>query len=198
LLLQFYSLIPSISCFWIQTNVLNKQHNHCIFSFSRNLINLGHDYCYHYHVINERNRAAGVDRGNFLRCDQRDIRSPRWYRFTGAAGYEMPTACVPKHRCGAHAPGWLSTPHPTRTGQIINGKVCFHWSGNCCRWSTIIQVKKCSGFYIYKLGKTPCCYLRYCGNGGFGKCLKSFFNDVDRLQSSSFSPSSSFSMPCDA
>ena len=120
-------------------------------------------------MINERNRAAGVDRGNFLRCDQRDIHSPRWYRFTGAAGYEMPTECVPKHRCGTHAPGWLSTPHPTRTGQIINGKVCFHWSGNCCRWSAIIQIKKCNGFYIYKLGKTPCCYLRYCGNGGFGK-----------------------------
>lgn len=122
-------------------------------------------------MINDRNRAAGVSRGNFLRCDQRDISSPKWYRFTGAAGYEMPTECVPKHRCGTHAPGWLSTPHPTRTGQIINGKVCFHWSGNCCRWSSIIQIKKCNGYYIYKLGKTPCCYLRYCGNGGFGKCL---------------------------
>ena len=147
-------------------------------------------------MINDRNRAAGIDRGNVLRCDQRDISSPKWYRFTGAAGYEMPTACVPKHRCGTHAPGWLSTPHPTRTGHIINGKVCFHWSGNCCRWSATIQIKKCNGFYIYKLGKTPCCYLRYCGNGGFGKCLSVFSNDVNRFwpsSSSSFSSSSPFS-----
>ncbi|XP_078377492.1 uncharacterized protein LOC144660677 isoform X5 [Oculina patagonica] len=128
----------------------------------------GYDYCNHHHVINDRTRAAGVHRGNVLRCDQKDIRSPRWYRFTGAAGYEMPTSCVPVHRCGTHAPGWLSSPHPTRNGQIVNGKVCFHWSGNCCRWSATIQIKKCNGFYIYKLGRTPCCWLRFCGNGGFG------------------------------
>ncbi|RMX57261.1 hypothetical protein pdam_00010561 [Pocillopora damicornis] len=128
----------------------------------------GHDYCHSYQVINDRTRAAGLARGNVLRCDQRDIPTARWYRFTGAAGTQMPTKCVPINRCGTHAPGWLSTSHPTRTGQIINGKACFHWSGNCCRWSANIMIKKCNGFYIYKLGRTPCCYLRFCGNGGFG------------------------------
>ncbi|XP_022795937.1 neurogenic locus notch homolog protein 1-like isoform X3 [Stylophora pistillata] len=128
----------------------------------------GHDYCHSYHVINDRTRAASLPRGNVLRCDQRDIPTSRWYRFTGAAGTQMPTKCVPTNRCGTHAPGWLSTAHPTRTGQIINGKACFHWSGNCCRWSSNIMIKRCNGFYIYKLGKTPCCYLRFCGNGGFG------------------------------
>ena len=129
----------------------------------------GHDYCHSYHVINDRTRAASLPRGNVLRCDQWDIPTSRWYRFTGAAGTQMPTKCVPTNRCGTHAPGWLSTAHPTRTGQIINGKACFHWSGNCCRWSSNIMIKRCNGFYIYKLGKTPCCYLRFCGNGGFGE-----------------------------
>lgn len=120
-------------------------------------------------MLNDRSRAASVPRGNVLRCDQRDIPHTRWYRFTGSSGTGMPTKCVLTNRCGTHAPGWLTTPHPTRIGQIANGKVCFHWSGNCCRWSANIQIKMCNGYYIYKLPKTPCCYLRYCGNAGFGR-----------------------------
>ena len=135
----------------------------------------GHDDCYRYQVLNDRSRAAGVPRGHVLRCDQRDIPSYRWYRFTGASGNEMPTKCVPEHRCGTHAPGWLSTPHPTRMGQIINGKVCFRWRGRCCHWSANIWIKRCNGYYIYKLGRTPVCHLRYCGNGGFGKFGLVFF-----------------------
>jgi len=83
----------------------------------------------------------------------------------------MPTSCVPKHHCGTHAPGWLSGSHPTRVGQTVNGKVCFHWGSNCCQWHANIQIKRCNGFYVYKLGKTPVCWLRYCGNAGFGKSL---------------------------
>ena len=81
----------------------------------------------------------------------------------------MPTACVPKHYCGTHAPGWLSGSHPTKIGQVVNGKVCFHWGSNCCNWNAAIQIKKCNGFYVYKLTRTPVCWLRYCGNSGFGK-----------------------------
>ncbi|XP_027057315.1 oncoprotein-induced transcript 3 protein-like, partial [Pocillopora damicornis] len=85
----------------------------------------------------------------------------------------MPTACVPKHYCGTHAPGWLSGSHPTRVGQVVNGKVCFHWGSNCCNWNAAIQIKKCNGFYVYKLSRTPVCWLRYCGNAGFDPCKAS-------------------------
>lgn len=122
-------------------------------------------------MLNDKTRAASLNRGAVLKCDQKDIPQTRWYRFMGASGTEMPTKCVPQQRCGTHAPGWLSTPHPTRVGQIVNGKVCFHWSGKCCRWSANIQIKMCNGYYIYKLTKTPVCHLRYCGNAGFGKLL---------------------------
>ena len=84
---------------------------------------------------------------------------------------QMPTACVPKHYCGTHAPGWLSGSHPTRVGQVVNGKVCFHWGSNCCNWNAAIQIKKCNGFYVYKLSRTPVCWLRYCGNAGFGTSI---------------------------
>ena len=126
------------------------------------------DECKHYEVLNDRERAAGVHRGNTLKCDQKDLVTPKWYRFTGAAGSQMPTSCVPKHYCGTHAPGWLSDSHPTSVGQVVNGKVCFHWSGKCCNWHANIQIKKCNGFYVYKLARTPVCWLRYCGNAGFG------------------------------
>ena len=93
----------------------------------------------------------------------------------------MPTSCVPKHYCGTHAPGWLSGAHPTSVGQIVNSKVCFHWGGSCCNWHTYIQIKKCNGFYVYKLGKTPCCWLRYCGNAGFGELKRNTLGTLFRI-----------------
>ena len=129
----------------------------------------GSDGCTSHIQLNDRTRAAGVHRGNFLRCDQKDLLTPKWYRFTGASGNMMATSCVPKHYCGTHAPGWLSGSHPTSVGQAVNGKVCFHWGGNCCHWHANVQIKKCNGFYVYKLEKTPVCWLRYCGNAGHGK-----------------------------
>ena len=127
------------------------------------------DPCSHHVQLNDRTRAAGVHRGNVLKCDQKDMPDTKWYRFIGSSGTMMPTSCVPKHYCGTHAPGWLNGAHPTRLGQIVNGQVCFHWGGSCCNWKANIQIKKCNGFYVYKLGKTPVCWLRYCGNAGFGE-----------------------------
>ena len=132
------------------------------------------DACSHHHVLNDRLRAASVHRGNSLRCDQKDLATPKWYRFTGAAGTMMPTSCVPKHYCGTHAPGWLSGSHPTRVGQTVNAKVCFHWGGSCCNWHANIQIRRCNGFYVYRLVRTPVCWLRYCGNAGFGKYCFNF------------------------
>ena len=144
----------------------------------------GSDGCTNHIQLNDRTRAAGVQRGNFLRCDQKDLSTPKWYRFTGASGNMMPTSCVPKHYCGTHAPGWLSGSHPTKVGETVNGKVCFHWSNNCCLWHANIQIKKCSGFYVYKLARTPACWLRYCGNAGFGKLSTSvgdYFSTILKL-----------------
>ena len=104
-----------------------------------------------------------------LRCDQRDLPED-WYRFSGAAGDRMPTSCVPKNRCGTHAPGWLNGSHPSVADGIVTRRVCYHWSNNCCLWKNDIRVKNCYGsFFVYYLKRTPVCYLRYCGNNG-GEC----------------------------
>ena len=103
-----------------------------------------------------------------LRCDQRDL-AVGWYRFTGAAGDRMPTYCVPKNRCGTHAPGWLNGSHPSVADGVVTRRVCYHWSNKCCLWKNNIKVKNCGAFFVYELQKTPVCYLRYCGNNR-GEC----------------------------
>ena len=87
-----------------------------------------------------------------------------WFRFQGAAGTRMPTSCPPKYRCNTNAPGWLNGGHPTVANGKVTRQICFHWSSNCCYWSTNIEVRNCSSFYVYHFSGTPGCYSRYCGS----------------------------------
>lgn len=75
----------------------------------------------------------------------------------------MPTACVPINRCNTRATGWLNGNHPTVADGQVTRQVCFHWSSNCCYWSTNIQVRNCGEYFVYLLSGTPACSLRYCG-----------------------------------
>ena len=86
-----------------------------------------------------------------------------WYRFTEGAGRKMPTACVPINRCNTRATGWLNGNHPTVAEGQVTRQVCFHWSSDCCLWSTNIQVRNCGEYFVYLLSGTPGCSLRYCG-----------------------------------
>ncbi|CAH3165844.1 unnamed protein product, partial [Porites lobata] len=123
------------------------------------------DPCTNYGILDGFNRSvANKDQKN-LRCDQRHLSPlPAWYRFTGAAGERMPTSCVPKNRCGTHATGWLNGSHPSVEEGIVTRRVCYHWNSNCCNWKNDIQIQNCGAFYVYRLVKTPGCWLRYCGN----------------------------------
>ena len=122
--------------------------------------------CYSYSYLNDSVRAQGFYNGyyGYYQCDNNLPFG--WYRFSGSAGSQMATSCVGKNRCSSHAPGWLSTPHPSKDDGIVSGTVCFHWNSGCCHWSTNIRVRNCSGFFVYELGPSPTCWLRYCGNGG--------------------------------
>ena len=105
----------------------------------------------------------------WIKCDS--MMHKDWYRFTGAAGSEMPQSCVPTYHCGTHAPGWLNGEHPTVADGIVTREVCYHWSNNCCRWKNNIRIRNCGKFYVYELVKPPACSLRYCGtSGGLGEC----------------------------
>ncbi|XP_032220081.2 uncharacterized protein LOC5519385 isoform X2 [Nematostella vectensis] len=117
--------------------------------------------CFSYLELKSSDRSMGNSNPLFT-CD--NGMSPRWYRFSGAAGSNMPTSCVPKNRCGTHAPGWLNGTLPNVNEGAVNRMVCFHWDNNCCRWNKEIRVRNCGGFYVYHLGRTPTCRLRYCGD----------------------------------
>lgn len=105
----------------------------------------------------------------------------------------MPTSCVGKNRCSSHAPGWLDGSHPSVADGVVSATVCFHWNLGCCTWSTGIRVRNCGEFYVYELGPTPGCYLRYCGNGGgeerkedktgrqIGNLVKTVNNDLTNI-----------------
>ena len=127
------------------------------------------DPCYSYSLLNSMNRSQFYDyssSGGSYMCDSNLVNN--WYRFSGAAGPQMPDSCVPKRRCGAHAPGWLNGNHPSVGEGTVSRTVCFHWSYSCCYWSTKIDVKNCGGYYVYNLHKPPNCWLRYCGTGQGG------------------------------
>ena len=120
--------------------------------------------CTGYVELNEAERYWKQSTGNFS-CDNL-IESGKWYRFTGAAGRMMATYCIPKGSCNSRAVGWIDGNHPSEAYQLVSATVCFHWNSNCCAWSRPVQIRNCSGYYIYKLQKTVFCLNRYCGVNG--------------------------------
>ena len=120
--------------------------------------------CVHYKSLTKFDRAKGYMGAD--NCDRSLSRG--WYRFQGLAGKQMPDSCVPKHRCGTHAPGWLRGGHPTVAEGAVRRKVCFHWTSGCCQFSTNIRVRNCGAFYVYRLNPPPVCILRYCGDANQG------------------------------
>ncbi|MEE6508622.1 hypothetical protein FKM82_022050 [Ascaphus truei] len=119
------------------------------------------DPCVTHTILNEPWRSTSNIFVSIANCDS-DKES--WYRFIGSGGVRMPETCVPELRCHTHAPLWLRGSHPLLTDGIVNRTACAHWSGDCCLWSTTIQIKACpDGYHVYKLnGPQNMCSLAYC------------------------------------
>ena len=115
--------------------------------------------CQNYGGLNSYTRKITYSYGSY--CDSGI--GPGWFRFEGSAGTRMTTLCPPGYRCGTHATGWLNGGHPTVADGQVSRQVCFHYSQNCCHWSTNIKVRNCGSYYVYYLNGTPNCSLRYCG-----------------------------------
>ena len=135
--------------------------------------------CTGYVELNEAERYWKQSTGNFS-CDNL-IESGKWYRFTGAAGRMMATYCIPKGSCNSRAVGWIDGNHPSEAYQLVSATVCFHRNSNCCAWSRPVQIRNCSGYYIYRLQKTVFCLNRYCGVNGmylffYVSCITSVFS----------------------
>ena len=128
------------------------------------------DPCHSYKELREfqRSQYYRLSELEYAKCDSQLLTS--WYRFRGRAGLRMPDYCVKTGSCGTHAPGWFQGAHPTVSGAVSSGKVCFSWwRKGCCYWYMNVKVKKCSDFYIYQLPETLGCDLYYCGDGAPGK-----------------------------
>ncbi|XP_051239656.1 uromodulin isoform X3 [Dicentrarchus labrax] len=122
------------------------------------------DPCEHYTALNDDWRSTNNTSNQILHCD-RKINWQGWYRlFLEQTSAQIPERCIDSNRCGTHAPLWITEPHPTQSGQIVNRTVCNNWSGSCCYFSShIIHVKLCYGnFYVYKLVQPSVCHLAYC------------------------------------
>lgn len=117
------------------------------------------DACQNYTRLDDPSRSTeNTVKGQL--CDK-DLRG--WFRFVGEGGVRMPEACVPGQRCQTDAPMWLKEAHPVLEDGPVTRTACAHWSGNCCYWSSKVQVQACpGGYYVYKLDGTPLCNLRYC------------------------------------
>ncbi|XP_068706697.1 uromodulin-like [Montipora foliosa] len=129
-------------------------------SCERNCIHSASE-CRNYNTLSRFDRKVTYYNSYHVHCDKEIGQA--WFRFQGAAGTRMPTLCPPTHRCNTHAPGWLSGGHPSVADGQVNKTVCFHWTSDCCLWSTTIKVRNCGSFYVYYLNSTPTCQLRYCG-----------------------------------
>ena len=108
--------------------------------------------CSSYAWLKDANRNE-KDTSSTVLCDIHLIFG--WYRFGGQAGIKMPTSCVPGHRCGTQAAGWMNGVHPTVSDGKVTRKVCYHYSSDCCEWSNNIEVLNCGYFFIYKPSPTP-------------------------------------------
>ena len=118
--------------------------------------------CKTYKTINDAQRSVSY-KGS-IKCDNGIAEG--WYRFVGAAGDRIPESAPATYYCGTHAPGWLNGKHPTVAQGKVQRQVCYHWSGDKCRWKNDIEITNCGGFFVYKLKKTPVCSLRYCVEKG--------------------------------
>ncbi|KAM4697758.1 uromodulin-like [Rhinophrynus dorsalis] len=116
--------------------------------------------CVNHTILNEPWRSTSNIYSLTCKCD---YDKSGWYRFMGSGGVRMPESCVPENSCNAHAPLWLHGPHPVISDGIVDRTACAHWRGDCCYWSTNVQIVACSsGYHVYKFSGTPECSLTYC------------------------------------
>ena len=121
------------------------------------------DPCYHYKNLSDANRKSSYvtpTDGPYF-CDNQLPEG--WYRFVGAAGTKMPTTPVPAFRCGTNWSGWLNGAPPTFEDGEVFRVVCFSDRYLGCKHSTLIFVKNCGFYFIYKLHNPHSCNSRYCG-----------------------------------
>ena len=124
-----------------------------------------------YDILDDAKRSRNYNNANGFaspRCDSSNVLGDwtggnSWYRFQEPAGTQLANSTVSVKHCGTNAPGWLNGAHPSVLGENVIRQVCFSWVGNSCFTSTNVEIKKCGGYYLYKLNTVPICDIKYCG-----------------------------------
>lgn len=128
---------------------------------ANNLFIFLEDVCHNYQNLTGADRRYDKKTVDY-KCDNNLI---GWYRFQGTAGTKMVTTCPEFDTCGGSYPAWLMEDHPTVTQGSVQKKVCIRKSDqpkDCCEDFTLIYVKNCGSYYIYKLFPPGPCNARYC------------------------------------
>ncbi|XP_075036544.1 uromodulin-like [Mixophyes fleayi] len=123
------------------------------------------DPCNSYTTLNEPTRSTSYSAYPYYYYyyGRSDYYLNGWYRFVGSGGIRMAESCPSEGYCYTRSPMWLNGTHPNPTDGIVNRTVCAVNSGNCCYWTSNVQIKACpGGYHVYKFSGTPYYYAGYC------------------------------------
>ena len=119
------------------------------------------DVCHHYQSLTDPKRKYDHLATGGSQCDLK-LHEKGWYRFEGAAGTKMATESPGFNKCDADFPAWLDDVHPTVAEGTVTRKVCINRIGEC-GVKTLVDVKNCTSYYVYKFYYSNACPFRYCG-----------------------------------
>ncbi len=120
------------------------------------------DVCVGYIELDDATRHVSFNdgKGGVGLCD--DSLPEAWYRFVGDAGVALATSPPGIYACGTDAAGWMTEPLPAPGEGIVDRSVCFQFL-QPCEWEVPIRAAHCGSYWVFELGPTPSCKLRFCG-----------------------------------
>ncbi|XP_032880862.1 uncharacterized protein LOC116975643 [Amblyraja radiata] len=126
------------------------------------------DPCVTHTVLDQpwRNSACNRTRCSSRWMDDGNL-TEGWYRFSSYDNVKILEHAVPFSRCSGWSPGWLSGSHHRVGDGEVTRTVCFNWvrdnpNKHNCRTHQEIKIKKCDGYFVYRLKPTPGYYSVYC------------------------------------
>ena len=136
-----------------QTQISSNNQQQSTKDMSRNQGRVIYVLIFHFFLVdicmNYQNLADGTRKYDHItvnsKCD--NTLTYGWYRFQGAAGTKMVTACPPVNRFDTAFPVWLNGDHPTMAESKVKRQICIYRFGDCCDSSYTILVKRWSSYY---------------------------------------------------